>query len=344
MDTNHFPVADSEPYHGALAQAIDHWGLSTESTVLLRDGVNHVFSAVTAAGVRVIVRIGDGAARQRGEVEGELLWLAHLIENGCVVCEPIPSRRGALLESMEVSAGSYHVCCFRYLKGRHLDPATDPEWNNALLHRLGRAIGKMHRVSDQFHLPPEHDRRPWYDCNLSQIPNPLPPGFDPRLEEPMQEFLKSMRHRETESYSYGLVHRDLHAGNLLVEQGEMKIIDFDLGCYGWRVMDFAVLLFSQYLLPSLRIPSASPRTMAKVLGTVVRGYREEYEIDAKSFEVLNDILRIRDIIFYVVASPAVEHWQVAMGNPRPTVAESLEWIRERWLRGEGYQVDLSYID
>ena len=343
MNPSRLPVAHSAPYHDALAQCIEHWGLVPESTELIRDGVNHVFGAETEAGDRVIVRIGDGSIREPGEVEGELIWLDHLIQHGCVVTIPIRSRNGEFLESIELDAGVFHVCCFKRFNGRQIDPSTDPLWNDQLFWKLGREIGRIHRVSDGFHLPAGQDRKPWYECNLSQIPDPLPAGFDPQLRDPMQEFTDEMRRRPMKPRHYGLVHRDVHAGNILVENGEVQIIDFDLGCYGWRVMDFAVLLFSQYLLPSLRVPDASAERTGHVLASLVRGYREEYQIDREQFEMLDDILKLREIIFYVVASPAIEHWQIAMGNPQPSVAESLKWIENRWINGETYEVDLSQI-
>ena len=279
MDPNHRPVGESSPYHAALAQCVDHWGLVPEKTELIRDGINHVFGTESAGGERVIIRIGDGAMRGRGEVLGELLWLDHLIRHGCTVTMPIPSRRGELLETVGLDAGSMHVCCFKRFAGREIDPATNAQWNDELFLKLGREIGRIHRASDELQLPPDQDRRPWYESELTQIPDPLPQGFNPRLTEAMQVFLDELRRRPAAPRHYGLVHRDIHSGNFLLEDGKVEIIDFDLGCYGWRTMDFAVLLFSHYYYPSCRVPGASPKLAGHVLAMVVRGYRDEYTLD-----------------------------------------------------------------
>ena len=68
----------------------------------------------------------------------------------------------------------------------------------------------------------------------------------PEVVEAMRGYYDDWRSRSTPAGHYGLVHRDLHAGNFLVENGDVQIIDFDLGCYGWRTMDLAVLLFIYY--------------------------------------------------------------------------------------------------
>ncbi|MFK7777923.1 MAG: phosphotransferase [Gimesia sp.] len=331
MNPNHLPVDDSSPYHDALAQCVDHWGLVPEKTELVRDGVNHVFATEFMNGDPVIIRIGDGAIHSRGEVLGELLWLDHLIRHGCTVTTPIPSRGGELLETIELDEGTMHVSCFKRFGGRQLTPATDAEWNDELFLKLGRELGRIHRISDQFTLPADCDRRSWYESTLIQFPDPLPSVYNPKVVDAMQAFIEELRKRPTPARHYGLVHRDLHAGNFLVEDGKVQIIDFDLGCYGWRTMDLAVLLFSHYYFPSLRVPHANSELTEHVLQMVVQGYRDEYTLDRDQLDTVNDMVLLRTILCYNIMVPAVEHWQTAMGNPQPPTSESLAWIERLWL-------------
>ncbi|MEM9658425.1 MAG: phosphotransferase [Planctomycetota bacterium] len=343
MDPNHLPIDDSSPYHDALAQGVEHWGLVAEKTELVRDGINHVFCSELTAGEPIIIRIGDGALRSRGEVMGELLWLDHLIRHGCTVTTPIRSCGGELLETIPSDQGEMHVCCFQRFGGRQLDPATDAQWNDDLLVKVGREIGRVHRVSDEFQLPPDRDRRAWYDTTLLEFPTPLPRIYDARVVDAMQAFVVRLREKPTPPRHYGLVHRDLHAGNFLVEDGQVELIDFDLGCYGWRTMDFAVLLFSHYYYPSLQVPGASPELAGHVLAKVVQGYREQYALDRAQLDEVTQMILLHTILNYVVAPPAVEHWQIAMGNPQPPVTESIAWIEQLWLSGCDLPLDLAQI-
>ncbi|QDU08751.1 phosphotransferase enzyme family protein [Gimesia aquarii] len=342
MNPNLLPVDDSLPYHDALAQCIDHWGLVPEKTELVRDGVNHVFATEFENGAPVIIRISDGALRGRDEILGELLWLDHLIRHGCTVTTPVPSRGGDLLETIELDADTMHVSCFERFGGRQLDPATDADWNDELFLKLGREIGRIHRASDKLQLPADHDRRPWYESKLTQFPDPLPETFNPQVVDTMRVFIDELRRRPTPSRHYGLVHRDLHEGNFLVEDGKVEIIDFDLGCYGWRTMDLAVLLFSSYYYPSLRVPHAS-ELAGHVLAMVVQGYRDEYTLDGEQLDTVGDMILLHTILNYIVMVPAVEHWQIVLGDPHPTVTESLAWIEQLWLNGHKLQVDLSRV-
>ncbi|MCO6043536.1 phosphotransferase [Aeoliella sp. ICT_H6.2] len=343
MDPNHVPVADSSPYHDALAECAAHWALDLEDTELIRDGINHVFGTVSDAGQPVIIRISDGSVRERSELLGELLWLDHLIRHGCTVTTPIESRRGEWLETIELDIGEMHVSCFKRFAGQSVNPATNPAWNDELLQNLGREIARVHRASDDLQLPADENRKPWCDDKEMQIPDPLLPCYNPRVTEKMAAFLEQVKQWPTPSRQFGLVHRDLHAGNFLVEDGRIEIIDFDLGCYGWRTWDFVVLLFGHYYYPSLRVPHASPELAGHVLSKMVSGYREEYTLEREQLDSLDEVMLLPTILNYLVTKPAIEHWQTAFGNPATTVAESLAWIEQFWLSGERMDIDTSQI-
>ena len=107
-------------------------------------------------------------------------------------------------------------------------------------------------------------------------------------------------------------------------------------------MDFAVLLFSHYYYPSLRVPDAS-ELAGHVLAMIVRGYREEYRLDREQLDTVGDMILLHIILNYVVMAPAVEHWQIALGDPQPPVTESLAWIEQLWLDGHELAVDLSKL-
>ena len=339
MDCNHLPTATSTPFHDALARGLQHWKVTPESVVLLRNGVNHVYGAVTRDGAPVIVRVSDGSKRERGELLGELLWLDHLIAEGCTVSTPIRSGTGALLETIPLDDEVYHLCCFERFGGRELRPEADPAWNDALLLRLGRQIGRIHRASDTLTLPAAQDRRQWYESGMMAFPEPLPPCYDRTVAQAMATFVKRMRSRSRPPRQYGLVHRDLHAGNLLVKGDRIAIIDFDLGCYAWRTIDFAVLLFVHYFYPSLAVPDSTPRLAAKVLGTLAGGYREEYPLDDEQLTMVGDLIKLHEVLNYVVMAPASTHWQLAMGQPHPTVNHSLRWIEALWREGRDLQLE-----
>ena len=107
-------------------------------------------------------------------------------------------------------------------------------------------------------------------------------------------------------------------------------------------MDFAVLLFSHYYYPSLRVPRAA-ELAGHLLAMVVRGYRDEYHLDREQLNTIGDMILLHTILNYIVMVPAIEHWQIALGNPQPPVTASLAWIEQLWLDGHELTVDLSQL-
>ena len=41
---------------------------------------------------------------------------------------------------------------------------------------------------------------------------------------------------------YGLIHADMHPGNILIDDGQLAVIDFDDAAWGWYAYDIAVVL------------------------------------------------------------------------------------------------------
>lgn len=80
-----------------------------------------------------------------------------------------------------------------------------------------------------------------------------------------------------------------------------------------------------------------------VLEMIVRGYREEFQMDREQLDTVGDMILLHTILNYFVMVPAVDHWQAALGNPQPPVTESLAWIEQLWLDGPKLPVDLGAL-
>ncbi|WP_269542119.1 phosphotransferase enzyme family protein [Cerasicoccus fimbriatus] len=331
-------LAETEPYQDALYRCLDHWGLQEQGAELIRHGINHVFAAQTTGGSPVIVRVSDGSARPRHELEAELMWLNWLIKNDCVVTTPIASQRGELLETTINDDGVYHISCFERFAGHSPDPGNPAEWNDDLFAKIGRSVGRIHRFTDQFQLPPDKERKLWWDMRTHQFTEDTS-AYDPATVEAMQAFLADFKNRARAPRHFGLIHHDVHGGNLLIENGEVEIIDFDLACYGWRMTDFAVLLYSHYYFQSWAPKNVTPQLVGQVVAALARGYREEYTLDDAQLAMLPDLLRLRETLCYIVMRPAMDYWNEACHRPETTVAQSMACIEERWRTGAAFDIN-----
>jgi Ser/Thr protein kinase RdoA (MazF antagonist) len=88
-----------------------------------------------------------------------------------------------------------------------------------------------------------------------------------------------------DSATYGMIHADLHPGNLLVGDDALTVIDFDDCAFGWHVYDVAVALWHQ---------RRSPRFDA-IQGAFVRGYRSRRELADGTVAMIPMFLLVRSL-------------------------------------------------
>jgi Ser/Thr protein kinase RdoA (MazF antagonist) len=85
---------------------------------------------------------------------------------------------------------------------------------------------------------------------------------------------------------FGMIHADLHPGNLLVREGGLAIIDFDDAAFGWRMYDIAVALTHQQTAPDF----------AAVRNAFLVGYREVRNLPEAEAAQLPHFLLVRDLV------------------------------------------------
>jgi Ser/Thr protein kinase RdoA (MazF antagonist) len=83
--------------------------------------------------------------------------------------------------------------------------------------------------------------------------------------------------------NFGLIHADLHFGNLLLTSRGLGVIDFDDAAFGWFVYDLAVALMEHQADPDFPALTAA----------LLRGYRSERPLDRRDEAMLPVFLLLR---------------------------------------------------
>lgn len=83
--------------------------------------------------------------------------------------------------------------------------------------------------------------------------------------------------------SFGLIHADLHVGNLLFEGNELNVIDFDDTAYGFFINDFGSALAYQIARPGY----------AEVRDGMIEGYASIRALPPDFHRLLNPFLKMR---------------------------------------------------
>lgn len=84
---------------------------------------------------------------------------------------------------------------------------------------------------------------------------------------------------------FGLIHADLHPGNVLVSGDRLTVIDFDDAAFGWHAYDLAVAIFHLQPEPNFALAQAA----------LLAGYRSARALNAETEALIPMFLLIRGL-------------------------------------------------
>jgi Ser/Thr protein kinase RdoA (MazF antagonist) len=197
--------------------------------------------------------------RQRPEyIASELTWLEALAEGGFLVQRPLRTREGSLVASPALDgAGKVPATLLTWLGGRHIS-VTDagPDQDAALeVECFGELVGRLHEFSARW-TPPPGFVRPSYDEDYFQrlfarlLHKVDPAVFSQEvfwtLQATCRKIIDDIHRLPVEPETWGMIHADLHMGNILVQDGAAQPsivpIDFSFCGFGHYLFDLSVCL------------------------------------------------------------------------------------------------------
>jgi amicoumacin kinase len=194
--------------------------------------------AVEGAAGPAILKVIDPAHRTPDEVRAEIDWLLALREAGIPAARPRRARDGAWL-ALDGDPPTIAVA-YERAPGRHLPPG---EWTPELFRAHGKLVGRLQAHTRGWTTPGPR-RRGWREAHaLARAPEALPDDAD--FLEAVAEVAARVEATVPQAPAdLGLVHADLHAWNLLVDdEGEITAIDFDDAVVGPYLYDLAIPLY-----------------------------------------------------------------------------------------------------
>jgi Ser/Thr protein kinase RdoA (MazF antagonist) len=187
----------------------------------------------------VVLKVMDPGHRSVEEAQAEIDWQRALLEAGIPVARPLRARDGT---DVVVAGDPPRIAvAYRRSPGRHLEPA---EWTPDRFEAHGRLLGRMQAHARRWRLPAGRRRDGWLDHRaLERAPEALP-GDGAFLEAAAEVATRVRAEVPTPDDHVGLIHADLHAWNVLVdEEGGLTAIDFDDTVIGPYLYDLAIPLY-----------------------------------------------------------------------------------------------------
>jgi Ser/Thr protein kinase RdoA (MazF antagonist) len=234
----------------AALRALENYDLDWEVIRFNKLSDTCTFLIETSKEGSFLLRIHSGMNRE--EINSELVWLDALNEKiDIAIPKGILDRNGSTTVKIDQENGySGYASLMRWVEGVHASGGlTDGQ-----IYGEGILLAKLHQVSHGFKLTSNFVRPVWGEVSFRQAMTRLTEHYDRFLSDAEFQLYLSAAERilsriiklRTDGESYGLIHGDLHQGNIVFHNGEPRPIDFGRCGYGYYLYDIAHTILGLY--------------------------------------------------------------------------------------------------
>ena len=286
------------PSHLQVAASL--YGIEASELASLGAFESDVYRYVGPEGPSVLKVMPPGH-RTVDQVRAEVDWLLALIGEHITVSEPIRSRAGEWVE--ELPSTGHLVIAYRQAPGTTARPA---DWTEPMIERWGELLGRLQAHARTW-APPGPRRHALSDQTYLRRLGDMAEEF-PVFHAAAARLLAEARPLLSASGDdIGLIHADLHHGNLLQHAGALTAIDFDDCAYGSYAFDLAMPLY--YAVRSQRDRPAEA-AMESFVPPFMRGFRRFAPDPAGGADAVDLALRFRqaELVLALRAKLPADGW------------------------------------
>ena len=230
------------------AASLTRWGLEGADLTLINHSENWTYRVRPKNGARpVILRVHRAGYHSLNGIRSELAWMRALqAEAGVKTPQAIPGRDGSDIQSVMHPALSEQRHCVLF---ELIDGIEPPQHDlMAPFRQLGEVTARCHNHSESWTRPDYFERLSWdFEHSLGAAPNwgdwRDGPDCSPdraRLIARAVDLMEVRLQRFGQARNrYGLIHADFRLANLLLHEGDVRVIDFDDSGLGWFLYDAA---------------------------------------------------------------------------------------------------------
>jgi len=277
--------------------AAPRFGLEPEAITLLSHSENVVVSVTNGDAEPVVMRLHRPGYNTVDQLRSEVAWVESLGRFGVPVPTPLTTEDGGHYVAVDVDGVEHQVGVVGWVAGEPLGGPIEADGAAVVDHygRIGQLAATIRAHHAGWEQPPGFDRRSW-DLDGFLGDSPLWGRFwelDVLTDEQRILFTTCRDALRSEFGAlpttpdhFGLIHADLHLGNLMADGDDLTVIDFDDAGHGWFVYELAVALH-----PVLEEPWEADARAA-----LVRGYREVHPLDAEEEARIDSFLTMRSLM------------------------------------------------
>ena len=287
----------------------------------VRDVANIVYAS--ADGTRFL-RFTHHDDHSEKHVRAEIEWLGFLVAEGLPVCRPVRTKQD---EAVLAADGEYTAAAFERVRGAEVAEDDDRE---PIFTAMGQFLGQLHNASTHFRpRDPDCLRPQWNEVEDLEPVLASWTSNDHVVIDAWRDIFGRVEAMDAGHDRFGLIHGDVHRGNITLHEEGIDVFDFDDSCYFFHAADVANSLY--YALWFHRFdPGPERRRLARrLLDALLSGYRSERPFGSEDVALIPDLLEFRELTV-----DAFSHRR--RPSPEPAVLERYQQVRERIAGGAPY--------
>lgn len=315
-----------------LNQLAHHYDVEPSQLHCLTDNPDDGVYGFSRQGQVFVLKYALPTVRTFAALQAQIDWVNFLAEHGVPVSRPVPSQQGGWVEQLSFNNSFVAVVCYEHVPGER--PAV-PTLSAEQWQTWGQTLGKLHALSTHYTPHSQYASLAHWDASAAHDRATIPVEQMHVLEkfDALQQTLQAL---PTDPQVYGVVHGDVQANNLCLDQGRLWVIDFDACGYHWFLLDIATSLY--FTLWERPADQSKATFAAFVLENLWAGYAREHVLDAEWLERLPLFLKLVEMNNYVAI---LEYNQVALRNNPAVVPPKHRALLNRYR--DNIEQDVPYI-
>jgi len=228
----------------AALYALQNYDVDWNSIHFIQVSEHVIFRIQSSAGESYLLRIHTWN-KSYAEVISELEWLVHLRRKGLVVPDGIQNQNGEFITVVTMDEkAKYYATLMRWIEGDRLDKKVLTEDH---VHAMGKLMADLHEASVDFVPSNTFSRTTWGSdsfnrdwLHLQQHHNHFIKKEAFKLyTEASAKVADQLQTFTPQAQSYGIIHADLHNGNIVFCDDQPYAIDFGRCGFGYHIYDIA---------------------------------------------------------------------------------------------------------
>jgi len=270
-----------------LLEVCDYIGCDRSELHIIGGYDLNIYEAAIVGRSPVIIKLYEHGIHNTAHIQSEVEWVQYLHEYGIPVAAPL-SLRGQLVHSLP----THFFTIYEKILGQQIQIHDEQVWNERLFKDWGAALAQMHAASEAYDGSPLV-RPHWKEHALYQQEHHQ---LDPTVRSKWEQYCKWLSEQTVTPAEYGIVHGDLHQGNLLIKQNTPVIIDFGDSEYHWYAYDVAIAIY--HAVSTVQAPEERRNFAERFHDAMMEGYTSHRSTRLITPR-LNDFIDYRHVFSYV---------------------------------------------